>query len=127
MSRDEEPFTGFNKRELHGTLVGNWVEERQLESDTGVFRYKVRRFPRRLRMSQLFFDFPVLARPEARESRALTRPRPNSAELGPRARRIRPRDVGPGQARAHGDVRARGEALLRPAPPPVDDRRAVAL
>ena len=47
MSRDEEPFTGFNKRELHGTLVGNWVEERQLESDTGVFRYKVRRFPRR--------------------------------------------------------------------------------
>ena len=67
MSRDEEPFTGFNKRELHGTLVGNWVEERQLESDTGVFRYKVRRFPRR-RMPQLFFDFPVLARPEARES-----------------------------------------------------------
>lgn len=42
MSKDEEPFTGFNKRELHGTLVGNWVEERQLESDTGVFRYKVR-------------------------------------------------------------------------------------
>ena len=56
MSKDEEPFTGFNKRELHGTLVGNWVEERQLESDTGVFRYKVR-----LRDEELSSSHPVLA------------------------------------------------------------------
>ena len=71
--------------------------------------------------------FPFWRVPQRESPFNLTRPRPNSAELGPRARRIRPRDVGPGQARAHGDVRARGQALLRPAPPPVDDRRAVAL
>ena len=38
-----EDFAGYNKarsKDLHATLVGNWVEERQLEADTGVFRYK---------------------------------------------------------------------------------------
>lgn len=34
------PFTGYNKKDIHGALVGNWVEERSLESATGVFRYK---------------------------------------------------------------------------------------
>ena len=126
MSRDEEPFTGFNKRELHGTLVGNWVEERQLESDTGVFRYKVRRFPRR-RMPQLFFDFPVWRVPKRESPFNLTRPRPNSAELGPRARRIRPRDVGPVKR----EPTATYERVVKhsSALPPrhVDDRRAVTL
>lgn len=38
-----EDFAGYNtarSKDLHATLVGNWVEERQLEADTGVFRYK---------------------------------------------------------------------------------------
>lgn len=38
-----EDFAGYNNsrsKDLHSTLVGNWVEERQLEHDTGVFRYK---------------------------------------------------------------------------------------
>jgi len=34
------PFTGYNKADIHGALVGNWVEERALEASTGVFRYK---------------------------------------------------------------------------------------
>ena len=35
-----DAHAGFNKTLERGTLVGNWVEERQLEADTGVFRYK---------------------------------------------------------------------------------------
>lgn len=124
MSKDEEPFTGFNKRELHGTLVGNWVEERQLESDTGVFRYKVRlpATPEFRGIIIIIIPFWPLPR---RGSPRLTRSRPHPAELGPRFRRVRPRDVGPDQARAHGDVRARGQARIRPAAPPMDHRRAV--
>jgi len=34
------PFTGYNKKDIHNALVGNWVEERSLEAATGVFRYK---------------------------------------------------------------------------------------
>lgn len=124
MSKDEEPFTGFNKRELHGTLVGNWVEERQLESDTGVFRYKVR-LPATPEFRGIIIITSRFGPCRARGSPRLTRSRPHPAELGPRFRRVRPRDVGPDQARAHGDVRARGQARIRPAAPPMDHRRAV--
>mmetsp|Transcript_11017 Transcript_11017/g.38253 ORF Transcript_11017/g.38253 Transcript_11017/m.38253 type:complete len:268 (+) Transcript_11017:145-948(+) len=34
------PFTGYNKKETPGVVVGNWVEERALLAATGVFRYK---------------------------------------------------------------------------------------
>ena len=113
MSRDEEPFTGFNKRELHGTLVGNWVEERQLESDTGVFRYKVRRFPRR-RMPQLFFDFPVLARPEARES---LQPDPTPSKLR-RAGSPRPTNTTPRRRARSSESPRRRTSAWSSTPPP---------
>lgn len=45
MGGDEHPFSGYNKRDIHNALVGNWVEERALEADTGIFRYQVRREP----------------------------------------------------------------------------------
>lgn len=35
------PFRNFNKQETTPTLMGNWVEERWLEEETGVNRYKV--------------------------------------------------------------------------------------
>jgi hypothetical protein len=43
MVHDGNPHAGNNKNALRGTLVGNWVEERALEADTGIFRYEVRR------------------------------------------------------------------------------------
>jgi len=37
---DDHPFSGYNKKDIHTALVGNWVEERALEADTGIFRYQ---------------------------------------------------------------------------------------
>jgi hypothetical protein len=42
MGGDDHPFSGYNKKDIHTALVGNWVEERALEADTGIFRYQVR-------------------------------------------------------------------------------------
>ena len=36
------PYRSYNKQETVTTLLGNWVEERVLEEETGVNRYKVR-------------------------------------------------------------------------------------
>lgn len=33
-------YNNSKSKDLHHTLVGNWVEERQLETDTGLWRYK---------------------------------------------------------------------------------------
>lgn len=41
MGGDDHPFSGYNKKDIHTALVGNWVEERALEADTGIFRYQV--------------------------------------------------------------------------------------
>jgi|AntAceMinimDraft_5_1070358.scaffolds.fasta_scaffold166906_1 hypothetical protein len=38
----DHPFSGYNKKDIHTALVGNWVEERALKADTGIFRYQVR-------------------------------------------------------------------------------------
>ena len=40
-----EAYANYNKSTHRVALVGNWVEERALEADTGVFRYKVRADP----------------------------------------------------------------------------------
>ena len=42
MGGDDHPFSGYNKKEIDTALVGNWVEERALKADTGIFRYQVR-------------------------------------------------------------------------------------
>ena len=40
-----DAYANYNKSTHRVALVGNWVEERALEADTGVFRYKVRADP----------------------------------------------------------------------------------
>lgn len=42
LAKVNEPFTGYNKTDPDGALVGNWVEERVLHRTTGRHRLGVR-------------------------------------------------------------------------------------